>query len=285
MSVEARLRHTLNPTAEHLYDHFAVEDKLAGVIGSARRRQKIQVATALVAAAAALTLMFAGGVQDLFLTADLPVHDPANPDGSERAETIEVDRIPEDADLRFDDGRGDEQLIAVPFGGRDSSSGITASEDPIMRSTKEESDAPRSEEAQPADQGPGSTEPNADVPGHSETKSYALSAAPAAGGTTPCDGTTNEGAGCVLFDVQRGERFLSLAIDDRAGTDVKVSVKFDTDGDGRSQGEWRWVCTETTSPLRLPQGTQTVLVEIHGGTCADGRTSQPTTGEIKAVFE
>lgn len=88
----------------------------------------------------------------------------------------------------------------------------------------------------------------------------------------------------MIFDVEDGEHYLSLTARDQAGTDVELSVKFDTDGDGDTEGEWRWVCTSTERALQLPEGTVTVVVEVHRGSCEDGTSSQPTTGTIRAEF-
>jgi hypothetical protein len=85
--------------------------------------------------------------------------------------------------------------------------------------------------------------------------------------------------GCVRFPVQRGDRFVSLRIDDVTTLPVLgVAV----DSHGRVLGLF---CGATERPLQLPPDSAHVDVWAVAGNCPSvAQPSVPTTGTITATF-
>ena len=91
-------------------------------------------------------------------------------------------------------------------------------------------------------------------------------------------------SGCPVFDVYRGDRYVSLEVTDAVSPDAAIAV-FPWDG---ATGEPRYTehhyCTSTDKPLRLPRWTAMVWVEVLIGPCSDGTPATATHGLVTATF-
>lgn len=90
--------------------------------------------------------------------------------------------------------------------------------------------------------------------------------------------------GCVFFNARSTERFVHIEIEDASGEAVKAWVRFDVDGDGDIDGDWKQMCERTSEPLRIVPGT-IVNVMIQTGDC-DRRPGSiaPAGGTVTATF-
>lgn len=88
-----------------------------------------------------------------------------------------------------------------------------------------------------------------------------------------------ESQGCVILQVQSGERTVSLAIEDVLGLPVHAEVRV-----AGSDVPIAQVCGGTESPLRVI-GYSELLVHVVPGTCFDEvQSSTPTRGTVFATF-
>ena len=91
-----------------------------------------------------------------------------------------------------------------------------------------------------------------------------------------------DNVGCVEFIAQRGERYVSISIDDSGGQIVRAWLKRDFNADGIIDGDWIEVCAETSKPVRVSPGA-VVRIQLQRGECGSVE-STPTTGTVTAVF-
>lgn len=90
-----------------------------------------------------------------------------------------------------------------------------------------------------------------------------------------CD--PNADSGCVRFEIRRGERYLTLKVEDQTGLPV-YAVAFAPDGS--EVGE---VCGSSDEPIAAPGGY--VDVWVTAGACYGSTSpSLPTTGTVQASF-
>lgn len=91
--------------------------------------------------------------------------------------------------------------------------------------------------------------------------------------------------GCPVFDVLRGERYLTLQAEDMISPDVALAV-FPWDGASGDaiRYEQHDYCTSIDEPLRLPSWTVYLWVEVLIGPCSDGTPAMATQGTVVATF-
>ena len=90
--------------------------------------------------------------------------------------------------------------------------------------------------------------------------------------------------GCPVFDVYRGERYVTLEVSDAVSPDAAIAV-FPWDG---NTTEPRYThhdyCTSIDKPLRLPRWTLRLWVEVLMGPCSDGTPAFATHGSVTVTF-
>lgn len=107
---------------------------------------------------------------------------------------------------------------------------------------------------------------------------------PALGVQFPTYGIAYCFTGCVVFGLERSDRYVSLEVDDDISEDVAVAV-FPWDGNTQDPGYTEHhYCTETDKPLRLPRWAVSLWVEVLIGACADGTPATATQGVVTAEF-
>lgn len=86
----------------------------------------------------------------------------------------------------------------------------------------------------------------------------------------------------AVFETERYERNVSVAITDRTGQPVAAVVRQDAGGDGTWDVE-EAICGATERPVAITGGTP-VVVKVHPGPCADGTPAVMTSGSIAVTF-
>jgi hypothetical protein len=87
----------------------------------------------------------------------------------------------------------------------------------------------------------------------------------------------------VIFEVRRGERFVTLEITDNAAATVMAVVEQDFDGDGLADSSTE-ICNATTEPIRVKPGYDLGVYTQEGVCSQGGEVSAPTFGTITATF-
>lgn len=275
MSLEARLLQGLPNLVAPVEVNADLDLVRVHAIARQRERRNISIACLVGAAAAALILLVGPQVTEFVTSMD--IHRPLPPaerdsdeerveEGlPERPERVEARRHDREAALRSP------VVTGLPAGSTWSEASGTApgqvemDEDPVERA--------------PGGSGGATSTRTA-------TAGYTGAAVPVGGGTSSCEQAT-PGAACVRFETQRGERFASISISDTGGGSVYAAVQIDRDGDGRTDGEWTYICNATLRPVPIPtDGRAVVFVEVYRGTCSDGSgaESTPVRGTVTAVF-
>ncbi len=98
---------------------------------------------------------------------------------------------------------------------------------------------------------------------------------------SPCVG---EPVGCVVFPVEKGEKFVAIEVDDSSGEPVWASVYVYGYSDGTDAHEH--VCGESEAPFKLASGVEEVVVittQTTGGATSPC-TGAATAGSVIATF-
>lgn len=97
--------------------------------------------------------------------------------------------------------------------------------------------------------------------------------------------SSTPGIGCVHFEIEEGERFVSVSIDDQL-SDVTAGLVWQYDVEGNQLGlkPARYFCDSTRRPLRLYSITTGIIVAALEEDCQDGTSSGATQGTINVVF-
>ena len=288
MSLEGRLKQGLTAIADNVDVDYELGLVRVQAVARQRERRNVMIA-AFAGAAAALAIAMAGGkLADMVLSIEVPLPTVREPQLNEDGEISEIDvpdveRLPEDG--LVDDDNREEPKIAVALG-RDVGDPDSAGPASGRSSSRGDSDTQTSRTApvaKPDRPAPEEEKPPASEP-RTATGSYAGAAAPVGGGQSACDNAQST-VGCVSFPTEPGERSVTISIEDTSGGVVFGWVQIDRDGNGTVDGEWTPVCGESSKPIPIPtSGEAIVKVEINGGACPDGRDSNPTSGEVTAVF-
>lgn len=85
-----------------------------------------------------------------------------------------------------------------------------------------------------------------------------------------------EQIGCAVFHPRRQDGFARFKVVDATGLPVYGQVR-------DSSGLLGQFCGSTTKPIDV-RGAGTVFVHLVAGVCAEGTTSSPTNGVVRAVF-
>ena len=86
----------------------------------------------------------------------------------------------------------------------------------------------------------------------------------------------------VTFTPRKGERFVSVVVEDQSGLPARAVIGQDLDGDGVT--EWTdELCGATESPVRFRKGFD-VIVAAQEGPCDDNTVAMATFGTITATF-
>lgn len=98
---------------------------------------------------------------------------------------------------------------------------------------------------------------------------------------SPC---ARDAVGCVVFPIEKGERYVSLDIADASGGNVWASVYIYGYSDGTDTHDH--ICGKSDSPLAIASGVEELVVVI---TQTTGGATNPcdgaaTHGEVTAVF-
>jgi hypothetical protein len=90
------------------------------------------------------------------------------------------------------------------------------------------------------------------------------------------------GSHYALFRAERGEKLVTLAVEDQAGGPVLAHVHVDRDGDGELDDEVDF-CGKTSEPIAVSKAT---VVEVGAlfGMCDESTPSIVTEGTITATF-
>ena len=86
----------------------------------------------------------------------------------------------------------------------------------------------------------------------------------------------------VTFSPRKGERHISVVVEDQSGLPARAVVGQDIDGDGVTE----WIgelCGATESPIRFRKGYD-VTVAAQEGPCANNTVGMATFGTITATF-
>lgn len=86
----------------------------------------------------------------------------------------------------------------------------------------------------------------------------------------------------VQFSPRKGERFVSIVIEDESGLPARAIVGQDFDGDGIADTS-REICGATTAPLKFRPGYD-LVVWAQDGPCEDGTGAVTTFGSVTATF-
>ena len=86
----------------------------------------------------------------------------------------------------------------------------------------------------------------------------------------------------AVFETERYEQDVSVAITDRTGQPVAATVRQDGDGDGAWDVE-EAICGATAKPIAI-RGGAPVSVKVQPGPCADGTPAVMTSGSIGVTF-
>ena len=285
MSLDARLKQGLSNLADPIDVDY--ELGLVRVTAVARQRERRNVMIAAFAGAAAAIALLAGGgkLADMVLGIEAPlppadertIEEDRGVDESRFDENGDGDKVVQDDDLRVDEAL--EESDSAPIdGGRTDVAGRSNGSSAYVPPSNDSGDDPPPGYGEPP---PATREPreaNGDYQGY---------AVPVGGGQSACDqeGAQQSGPGCVIFQTEPGERSVEISIVDQSGATVAAAVQIDRDGDGGVDGEWTFICNETTRPISIPTtGDAVVYVEINGGACTDGTDSNPVAGTVTAVF-
>lgn len=107
---------------------------------------------------------------------------------------------------------------------------------------------------------------------------------PALGFAVPEYGFVTCDTGCIVFDVLKSERYVSVEAQDSVAPDVAIAV-YPWDGDVATPRYQTYeYCTATDHPLRLPRWANHVWVEVLLGPCTDGTPATATRGTVTATF-
>lgn len=88
----------------------------------------------------------------------------------------------------------------------------------------------------------------------------------------------------VTFTLREGERYISVAIEDRTGLPVRaVVVQKRVGSNGPSYVVEQEICGRTKAPIRIRAGLD-VSVLVQEGPCADGSLGGATFGIVRATF-
>ena len=284
MSLDARLKQGLANLADPIPVDYELGLVRVKAVARQRERRNVMIA-AFAGAAAAIALVVAGGrLADMVLGIEMPlppaderILDEEAPEEERVDETLETDDdvVAKEEDLNEalerladDTDAGSFSVASAPrsSGARSDSGG----QSPVEKVTGSGEDEEPDPEPAP--------EPR------TTTASYAGAAIPVGGGQSACD-QGQQGAGCVSFQTEPGERTVEISITDNSGGPVAAWVQVDRDGDGDVDGEWTAICNATRTPMTIPTtGDAVVHVEINGGACPDGTDSNPTSGTVAAVF-
>lgn len=281
MSLEARLKQGLPRLADPIVVNHELDYVRVAAIARQRERRNVILAALAGAAAAAFLLVAGPRMAELILSVDIqrPVPpaerefeddrsiDDAIPEKLDQADLDRHDRV---ARTRVAQLTGVFPRISFKEAGTKPTGG--GSGNPIR-------DVPH------GGGDPESATPDI-PPAREATGEYTGSALPVGGGTSTCEQAADGGA-CVRLETEPGERSVDISIVDEGGGSVFAAVQIDRDADGRSDGEWTYICSETVRPLAIPSdGVAVVYVEIYRGTCQDGSGAQsnPVRGKVTAVF-
>lgn len=284
MSLDARLKQGLNNLADPIDVDYELGLVRVQTVARQRERRNVMIA-AFAGAAAAIALLAGGGrLADMVLGIEAPLPSVDNPNGehdrgideSRFDENGDGERVVQDDELRLDEALDRSDPASIE-GGRIDAAGRANGSSAYIPPSKDSGDDPPPGHEEPA---PAAGEPR------SEEEQYQGYAVPVGGGQSACDqDAPQSGAGCVVFQTEPGERTVEISITDQSGNTVAAAVQIDRDGDGRVDGEWTFICNETTRPISIPTSGDAVLyVEINGGACADGTDSNPVAGTVAAVF-
>lgn len=86
----------------------------------------------------------------------------------------------------------------------------------------------------------------------------------------------------VSFTPRRGERYVSVVIEDKTGVPVRAFVEQDVDDDGQADLSVEF-CGATSEPIRFQKGAP-VEVWAQEGPCADNSGGASTFGTVTATF-
>ena len=114
-----------------------------------------------------------------------------------------------------------------------------------------------------------------------ETRTYVGATGVRGASDSPCAG---EPVGCVIFPIEKGERFVSLEIVDQAGQPVWASVYIYGYSDGTDTHEH--ICGASENPLQLMGGLEELVVittQTTGG-ATNPCAGPATVGEVVATF-
>lgn len=90
--------------------------------------------------------------------------------------------------------------------------------------------------------------------------------------------------GCPVFDIYRGERYVTLEAEDTVSPDVALAV-FPWDGaTGNPRYDEHHYCTSIDESLRIPKWATRLWVEVLIGPCSDGTPAMATQGTVTATF-
>lgn len=285
MSLDGRLKQGFANLADPISVDYELGLVRVRAVARQRERRNVMIA-AFAGATAAIALMVAGSrLADMVLGIEMPV-----PPAIERV----IDEKLPDREGRTEESKEvDEKGISKPDDLNDALEKLAASQD--TGSTTAMVSVPRRTEPRadsggesPVEQATGGDEeeekPKPVSERREDSATYAGAAIPIGGGRSACD-QGQQGAGCVSFQTQPGERTVEISITDRSGAPVAAWVQIDRDGNGDVDGEWTAICSATQGPISIPTtGDAVVYVEINGGACADGTDSNPTQGDVAAVF-
>ena len=86
----------------------------------------------------------------------------------------------------------------------------------------------------------------------------------------------------VVFKPRKGERFVSVTLEDQSGLPARAVVGQDLDGDGVRDSATE-ICGATTSPIKFRKGID-VMVVAQEGPCSDNTVAMATFGTVTATF-
>ena len=98
-------------------------------------------------------------------------------------------------------------------------------------------------------------------------------------GSPSAEGRISNG---VTFTPRRGERSVSVVVEDTSGLPARAIVGQDLDGDGTSDIVHD-ICGASEAPIKFRRGID-VRIYTQEGPCADGTTAMATFGTITATF-
>jgi hypothetical protein len=86
----------------------------------------------------------------------------------------------------------------------------------------------------------------------------------------------------VTFQPKKGERFITVVVEDASGLPTRAVVGQDYDGDGLNESETE-VCGASSKPIRFKPGVE-IHVSAQDLPCEDGSPAFATFGTITATF-